>query len=287
MIPKAIFGRTGHLSSRVIFGSWALSNATQNEADQILELLLEYGINHIDTAQMYGNAEKLIGSWMLKHRSDFFLATKTRKRTHRGAVADLHQSLRLLGVDTIDLWQMHSLTGPVGWETAMGPGGTLEVFTNARQKGHVRFLGVTGHGNKAAAMHLRSLERFDFDSVLLPYSYAQMQDSRYAQAFSSLMSTCSERHVAVQTIKAIARRPWHAQPKTYNTYFYEPLDTQEAIEKSVHWVLGNPGCFLVTAGDMRILPKILQAADRFTTRPSEAEMSALVSEYAIQPIFSN
>jgi aryl-alcohol dehydrogenase-like predicted oxidoreductase len=286
MIPKAIFGRTGHLSSRVIFGSWALSSANQKEADQVLKLLLEYGINHIDTAQMYGNAKKLIGSWMKTHRQDFFLATKTRKRTHKGATADLYQSLRLLGVDYIDLWQMHSLTNPSGWESAMGTQGTLEVFINAREKGLVRFLGVTGHGSKAPVMHQRSLARFDFDSVLLPYSYHQMQDQRYAADFEALMTTCRERNVAVQTIKSVARRPWLDQSKSYNTYFYEPLATQDAIEKSVHWVLSFPDCFLITAGDMKILPMILQAADRFTVRPSDAEMNALVSEYELQPIFS-
>lgn len=286
MIPKAIFGRTGHASSRVIFGAWALSEATQKEADQLLEILLEYGINHLDTARMYGNAEQCIGAWMKKHRDDFFLATKTRKRTSRGAISDLHQSLRLLGVDYVDLLQIHGLTGSTGWDTAMGAQGTLEALLKMRDQGLIRYLGVTGHGNKAPAMHKRSLERFDFDSVMLPYNYWQMKNHRYSVDFNDLMDVCQERIVAVQMIKTLARRPWNNRPKTYHTYFYEPLDTQGAIDKSIHWAMGFSECFIITAGDMHLLPKILEAASHYSARPSDSEMSSLVAEYDIQPIFS-
>jgi len=287
MIPKKIFGRTGHLSTRVIFGGWALSQASQKEADQVLELLLEYGINHIDTAQMYGNSEKLIGMWMAKHRDRFFLATKTRKRTHRGIVGDLHQSLWLLKVDYIDLWQLHGLTGETGWENVMGPDGSLEDFVRARDKGLVRFLGVTGHGNKAPVMHKRSLLRYNFDAVLLPFSYWQMQNQRYASEFNDLLDICRKREVAMQTIKSVARRPWGDRSKTYNTYFYEPLEDQEAIDKAVHWVLSFPDVFLIAAGDMQILPKVLDAASRFENQPSVAEMDKIASQYEITPIFSS
>jgi aryl-alcohol dehydrogenase-like predicted oxidoreductase len=286
MIPRQIFGRTGHKSTRVIFGGYALSQATQAEADQVLDVLLKYGINHIDMARMYGNAEKCIGAWMEKHRDDFFLATKTRKRGYKEAWEDLQASLNILRVDQVDLWQMHGLTNPVGWEKAMGPGGALEAFIEAREKGLVRFLGVTGHGNSVAEMHIQSLERFDFDTVLLPYSYWQMQNPRYAAGFKDLIGVCRERNVAVQTIKSTARRPWKNRTKTYNTYFYEPLETQDAIDKSVHWALGLPEVFLITAGDMRILPKVLEAANRFEERPLDAEMNALVDEFEIAPIFS-
>ena len=286
MISKQSFGRTGHASTRIIFGAYALNKATQNEADRVLELLLESGVNHIDTAPMYGNAEKCIGPWMEKHRGEFFLATKTRRRDYQEAWDNLQRSLDRLRVDHVDLWQMHGLTGPAGWERAMGPGGTLEAFLEARDKGLARFLGVTGHGIKTAAMHLRSLERFDFDTVMLPYNYSLMQNPRYAAAFETLVTLCRKRQVAVQTIKSIARRPWKDRPKTYNTYFYEPLETQEAIDKSVHWVLGYPDIFLITAGDMQLLPKILDAANRFEARPSDSEMSANAAEFAIQPIFA-
>lgn len=284
MIPKAAFGRTGHASSRVIFSSWALSTASQKEADQVLDLLLEYGINHIDTAPMYGNAERLIGTWMKKHREAFFLATKTRKRTHQGAMADLNNSLRTLGVDTIDLLQLHGLTGMKGWEEAMGTEGALEALIKEHEQGKVHYLGVTGHSNQTPAMHKLSLERYDFDLIMLPYSYRQMKIPAYAADFADLITICRNRKVAIQAIKSIVRRPWHGQPKTFNTFFYEPLTTEESIEKSVHWVLGLSNC-LITAGDVQLLPKILRAASSFEKQPSEAEMEALVAEYDIQPIF--
>jgi aryl-alcohol dehydrogenase-like predicted oxidoreductase len=286
MISKQSFGRTGHSSTRIIFGAYALSQATQAEADDILELLLKYGINHIDTAPIYGNAEKCIGPWMEKYRDKFFLATKSRSRTYEGAWKNLQQSLERLRVDRVDLWQMHGLTNPSGWEKAMGPGGALEAFIKARDKGLVRFLGVTGHGSKVAAMHKRSLERFDFDTVLMPYSYWQMRNSRYTKDFSELIDMCRKRIVAVQTIKSVARRPWKDRPKTYNTYFYEPLDSQDAIKKSVHWAQGLPESFVITAGDMQLLPKMLEAAHLYKRRPSDVEMEAIMDEFDIQPIFA-
>jgi aryl-alcohol dehydrogenase-like predicted oxidoreductase len=286
MIPKLEFGRTGHQSARVIFGAYALSKATQVEAERVLELLLKYGVNHIDAAPMYGNAEKCLGPWMEQHRNDFFLATKSRKRTSKEAWEDLQRSLSRLRVDTIDLWQLHGLTNPAGWEKVMGPGGALEAFIEARKQGLVRFLGVTGHGNNVPVMHKRSLERFDFDSVLLPYNYCLMQNPRYAADFNQLVALCRKRSVAVQTIKSLARRPWESRPKTFNTYFYEPLETQDAIDHSVQWSLGFPSSFLITAGDMQLLPKVLDAANRFAKRPSELEMNALVAEFDIRPIFS-
>jgi predicted aldo/keto reductase-like oxidoreductase len=286
MIRRQAFGRTGHQSTRVIFGAWALNKATQAEADSTLALLQEYGVNHIDTAPLYGNAEKVIGPWLTKHRDDFFVATKTRRRSRRGALGNLKRSLERLRVDSIDLWQMHGLTNPAGWEKVMGPEGALEAFIEARDQGLVRFLGITGHGTRVPAMHKRSLERFDFDAVLLPYNYILMQNPRYAADFNELVGLCRKRNVAVQTIKSIARRSWGSRPKTYNTYFYEPLETQDAIDKSVHWALGFPDSFLITVGDLQLLPKVLDAATRFEKRPSDREMNAMVDEFGIRQIFS-
>lgn len=285
MIPKQPFGKTGHASSRIIFGAYALSNATQAEADQVLGDLLEYGVNHIDTAPMYGNAEKCIGSWMEKHRDDFFIATKSRSRSYEGAWKNFRKSLERLKVDYIDLWQMHGLTNQAGWEKAMGPGGALEAFTEARDKGLVRFLGVTGHGNKVAGMHLQSLEWFDFDSVMLLYNYQQMQIPRFASDFNKLTDLCHERNVAIQTFQSIAWRPLGKRPRKYNMYFYEPLEAKDAIEKSVHWAMGLLDSFVVTAGDRHFIHQMLEAAVNFRQRPSNNQMDALVEEYGIQQIF--
>ncbi len=284
MIPTEPFGRTGRNSTRIIFGGYALSEATQEEANRVLEMLLEHGVNHIDMAPMYGEAEKRIAPWMDTHRAEFFLATKSRKRSYEGAWKDLKTSLSTLGVDSVDLWQMHGLTNPVGWEKAMGPGGALEAFIEARDQGLVRFLGVTAHGDKAAAMHRQSLERFDFDSILLPYNYLQMQNVRYADDFRGLVETCRNRNVAIQTIKSLVRRPWGTRTQNYTTYFYEPLDTQNAIDKAVHWSLGLSDSFVITAGDMQLLPKILDAANRFERPPSDAEMNTMVDELQMDTI---
>lgn len=286
MIPKQAFGQTKHESSRIIFGGYALSNASQREANYVLELLLENGINHIDTAPMYGNSEKLIGAWMKDHREDFFIATKTRSRSYEGAMKNLYNSLGSLNVEHIDLWQMHGLTNPQGWEKVMSPGGALEAFIEAREKGMVGYLGITAHGDQSAIVHNRSLERFDFDSVMLPYSFVQMQNAKYANSFNELNNLCQTRNIAVQTIKSIARRPWEGDSKTHNTHFYEPLIDNEAIKKSVHWALGLQNSFVITAGDISLLPLILDAAKRFSERPSDSEMNTLIEQFGIKKIFS-
>lgn len=285
MIARHLFGRTRHASSQIIFGAYALRSATRAEAERTLEILLEHGVNHIDTGRTYGNAEGLMGSWMKKHRDDFFIATKSRRRTYEGAWKDIRRSLERLRVDHIDLWQLHGLTNQTGWEKAMGSGGALEALIEARQKGLVRYLGVTGHGNRAAAMHLQSLERFDFDSVLLPYNYCQMQIASFAADFDTLIELCRERNVAVQTMKSIAWRPIGDRPTKYRTYFYQPLESEEAIDKSLHWAMGLQGSFVVTAGDMQVVPRMLQSAERFEQRPSDAEMQLLVNEHGIQQVF--
>ncbi len=284
MIGKQLFGRTGHMSTRLIFGGAAFSSVTQAEADRTLDVLLEYGINHIDTAASYGDSELHIGPWMARHRQDFFLATKTGERTYQKARDEFHRSPERLRVDSVDLIQLHYLVDPDEWEVTMGPGGALEALVEARQQGLTRFIGVTGHDVSVAAMHKRSLERFDFDSVLLPYNYVMMQNPQYAADFESLVAMCQKRNVAVQTIKGVCRRPWGDKPQTRATW-YEPLEDQAAIDKAVHWVLNRPGVFLNMAADIHILPRVLDAGSRFQAAPSDTEMKALVEEQAMAPLF--
>ena len=285
MIPLAPFGRTGHLSTRAVFGAAAFWSTPQKEADAVLDLLLEYGINHIDTAASYGEAEKRVGPWMPRHRDRFFLATKTEERTRQGARESLHRSLDLLQTDHVDLFQIHNLSDPQEWEIALGPGGALEAFVEARAQGLTRFIGITGHGLNIAALHRHALDRFDFDSVLFPYSYILMQNPPYAADVEALLTVCRERNVAVQTIKGITRSPWHDRPRTANTW-YEPLTDQADINKAVHWILGNPIAFLNTAAEISLLPKVFDAASRFTARPSEEEMQALLRDKAMEPLFA-
>ncbi len=284
MITTQTFGKTDHLSTRTLFGAAALSQVTQQEADQTLDLLLQYGVNHIDTAASYGDAELRIGPWMKTHRQDFFLATKTEERTYQGAKEELQRSLERLQVDSVDLWQMHVLITPEEWEIAMGPGGVLEAFIEAREQGLTRFLGVTGHGWNAAAIHLRSLERFDFDSVLLPLNYVEKQNPQYAADFNKLRTLCQERNVAFQTIKSLTLGPWGNKPHTRATW-YEPLEEQADIDLAVHWVLGHSGIFLNTIGDVHLLPEVLNAANRFQQSPSEEAMQEMVKRLGMTPLF--
>lgn len=284
MIQKLQFGRMNHNSTRTLFGAAALGSVTQAEADQTLEVLLKYGVNHIDTAASYGDSELRIGPWMAQHQGDFFLATKTGERTYQKARDQIRQSLERLRVDQVDLIQLHNLVDPEEWEVAMGPDGALEAAIEARDEGLVRFIGVTGHEVSVARMHVRSLERFDFDSVLLPYSYSMMQNSQYAADFETLLNICRGRNIAVQTIKSLARRRWGDRPQT-RTCWYEPFEAQADIDRAVHYVLARPGIFLNTVGDINLLPRVLDAADRFERGPSEEELQELDERLAVEPLF--
>ena len=283
-IPRFPFGRTGHQSSRVIFGGAALSRVTQDVADRALDVLLEYDVNHIDVAAGYGDAELRVKPWLQRHPGRFFVGTKTGERTAAAAREQLHRSLDRLGVDRIDLWQLHNLADPIEWDTALSPGGAIDAAVEAREQGLVRFIGVTGHGSQIAAMHRRSLERFDFDSVLLPCNYLTLQIPHYRESFSGLAATCRERSVAVQTIKSIALRPWMGRERTASTW-YQPLQDQAEIDAAVSWVLGAEGLFLISAGDVELLPKVLDAVLRFERAPDDATMQQLVERAALEPLF--
>ena len=285
MIARSQFGRTGHESTRTIFGAAALGRATDDEAALVLELLLQHGINHIDTAAAYGRSERRVGAWMDRHRKDFFLATKTGERTYEKARVQFHHSLERLRVDSVDLLQLHNLVEPDEWEVAMGPGGALEAAVEARDQGLTRFIGVTGHGVTVAHMHRRSLERFPFDSVLLPYNFSMMQNQRYAVDFSELAAFCRERGVAIQTIKGLTLGPWNDKKHTHSTW-YEPFTDQADIDRAVHYVLGQPGAFLNTAADIELLPSIFDAASRFQSAPAEEDMRGMAANRAMAPLFT-
>lgn len=284
MIARETFGRTGHASSRTIFGAASLSHVSQGDADRTLEVLLRHGVNHIDVAASYGDAELRVAPWLKREPGRFFIATKTGSRAAKDARAELHRSLDRLGVDHVDLWQLHNLADPIEWDIALSPGGVIEAATEAREQGLVRWIGVTGHGVQIAANHRRSLARFDFDSVLLPYNFVTMRLPYYAENFEALARTCVERNVAVQTIKSIAARPWLGREHSRTTW-YEPLDAQADIDLAVWWVLGRPGVFLNTVGDVDLLPKVLDAAERFENRPTDAEMAAMLERSQIAPLF--
>ena len=285
MIATAPFGHTGHESSRTIFGAAALGSVSRADAERAFELVLEHGVNHIDTAAAYGDSELRIASWLRREPGRFFIATKTGDREYKAAKESIHRSLERLGVDRIDLIQLHNLVDVIDWETALRDGGALEAAIEARDEGLVRFIGVTGHGRSIAAMHARSLERFGFDSVLLPYNIRQLRDPLYAEHFEALAQTCAERGVALQTIKSIALAPWDGRPQTATTW-YEPLTDPADIDVAVRWVLARPGVFLNTVGDVNLLPHVLAAAERIDQgAPSADEVEALMERRTHAPLF--
>jgi aryl-alcohol dehydrogenase-like predicted oxidoreductase len=286
VIERARFGRTGHQSTRTIFGAAALSKATEAEADRALELVDRYGLDHLDTAASYGDSEVRIAPWLRGGGRDrFFLATKTGERTYAGARDQIRVSLRRLGVDHVDLIQLHNLVDPVEWETALGPDGALRAAVEARDAGLARFVGVTGHGITVAARHRASLARFDFDTVLFPYNYVQLRDPAYRADVEALLATCAERDVAVQTIKSITLGPWAERPADARTW-YEPLTEQRDIDLAVGFVLSRAQLFLNTASDLSLLAKELDAANRRVARPREAELDALLERRGMTPLFA-
>lgn len=285
MIAKQSFGRTGHLSSRTIFGAAALSQVSQAEADHCLELIESYGINHIDTAASYGDSELRLATWLKTHRKHVFLASKTGERSYQAAKEQIYRSLERLGVDHIDLIQLHNLVDPQEWNIAMSRGGALEAAIAARDEGIVSYIGVTGHGLSVAARHKQSLESFDFDSVLLPFSYTMMNLPDYARDFEALAALCQKQNVAIQTIKAITRAPWGNTTPTRATW-YEPLEEQDDIDKAVHWVLGREGVFLNTVGDIHVLPKVLNAAASYRGPIADSVMAKVFHDRNMEPLFS-
>jgi aryl-alcohol dehydrogenase-like predicted oxidoreductase len=285
LIPTLAFGRTGHRSSRVIFGAAALWNATPEQSARTLEGLLARGVNHIDVANGYGAAEKRVGESMRRLRGRFFLATKTGKRDHAGAWRHIERSLERLQTDQIDLIQLHNLSDEPGWQMAFSRDGALRACIEAREQGLVRFIGVTGHGTRVAAMHLRSLARFPFDATLVPYNPAMMSQPEYAADFEALYAECQRRGVALQTIKAVAARRWQpGELRTHNTW-YRPVSEAEDVERAVHWVLSRPGVFLNTASDLRLLALTLDAADRFEETPAAGDIHETWARLGGEPLF--
>lgn len=284
-LPTLPFGRTGHESTRTIFGAAAFWDTPQVDVDATMELLLQNGVNHVDTAASYGKSEQLLGDWIRRHGRPFFLATKTDQRTRAAAYDQIRRSLDLLHVDQVDLIQLHALHEEPDWQTAFGPAGVIEAVIQARDEGLARFIGVTGHGVPVPEFHLRSLAQFDFDAVLLPYSHIMMQNPRYAEKFDQLLAVCSQRNIAVQTIKGITRSPWNDVQQNRTTW-YRPLEEQADIDLAIHWVFGHPQVFLNMAGDIHILPRILDAARRFAARPSDAQMQDLSERLKMEPLFT-
>jgi aryl-alcohol dehydrogenase-like predicted oxidoreductase len=285
MLPTKPFGRTGHESSRVIFGAAAFGGMGQDRANAIMEMLDSRGVNHIDTARGYGDSELRLAPWLARKRHKVFQATKNGESWGAAARAELEDSLTRLGVDHVDLIQLHNLVEPEEWETAFAPDGAVAALDAARDEGLCRFIGVTGHGVRIPAMHHRSLRAFDFDSVLLPYNFTMLERPDYRAEVEALLELCSERNVAVQTIKSIARGRWSGSREGKFSW-YEPLTDPAAIGRAVRYVLGNEQLFLNTTSDATLLPLVLDAAEAGDlSAPSADELRDDVDTYGITALF--
>lgn len=286
MLPVAPFGSTGHQSTRVVFGAAALGGMSQERADATLAKVAEWGINHIDTAASYGASEDRLRGWLGDHRHEVFLATKTGERAGAAARVELEASLERMAVDHVDLIQLHNLVEDDEWEAAFAPGGAVEALAAARDEGIVSHIGVTGHGLRIAGMHLRSLERFDFASVLLPVNFVLLDNPGYRSDVDALLDLCAERGVAVQTIKSIARGRWTDGSAAHFSW-YDPLTDPAAIDRAVRFVLAHPQMFLNTSSDARLLRATVDAASGELSAPTDDEMRADVVAEGITPLFDD
>jgi aryl-alcohol dehydrogenase-like predicted oxidoreductase len=268
------------MSTIVIFGAFAVGQLNQREADETMELILAHGVNHIDVAPSYHEAELRLGPWLERHRDDFFVGCKTQLRDRREAREELHRSLERLRIDTFDLFQLHAVTTMDELEQCFAPGGSLEAIVDARREGLTRYIGITSHGMEAPAVLMEALDRFDMDSILFPVNGRMWADGEYRRQAEALLQKAAEKDVGSMAIKAVARGPWDGRPQRYHTW-YEPLEDPQAVERALRFTLSQPVTGAISAGDARLLPAILDAAERF--RPMEtaeqAEFVGVAEQY--------
>ncbi len=279
------FGRTGHMSTVAIFGGAALWQISQEDADQVMESVIEAGINHIDVAPSYGQAEIRIGPWMPRERQRFFLGCKTMERTREGAWKEMHESLKRLQTETFDLYQCHAVTTLEELDAVTRKDGALEAFEAARREGLIQFIGITGHGAQAPQIYLEALRRFDFDSVLFPLNFIQMANPQYRESAEDLIATCKARDVGMMVIKSVTKGPWGEKQPTATTW-YEPFHESAEIQRAVNFALSYDVTGLCTAGDTRVLPLVIQACENFSPL-SQAEREEMIkSGRQFEPLFT-
>ena len=284
-MEKRRFGRTGHLSTVAILGCAAFGKATSAETDAAMARVIDSGVNHIDIAPSYGQAEERLGPWLLRERKRFFLGCKTTERTREGAAAELGRSLVRLQVDSFDLYQLHAVNTFEELDKVTAHDGALDAIRDAREKGLTRFIGITGHGVDAPAIYLEALRRFDFDSVIFPLNFVQYANPVYRRNAEALLQECHGRDVGVMVIKSICKRPWGGRPQTYNTW-YEPFDDAAHIQSSINFALTQDVTGICTAGDLRVLPKVLDACGRFTPMSAAEQVALIASASEYEPLFA-
>ncbi len=277
-------GRTGHMSTVAIFGAFAVSQATQREADRVMEAIMVAGVNHIDVAPSYGLAEERLGPWLARERERFFLGCKTTERTKEGAATEMRRSLDQLQVDRFDLYQLHAVTTFKELDQVTQAGGALEAIIEGREAGLTDYIGITGHGVEAPAVFLEALRRFDFDTVLFPINFVMYANPDYRKDAEDLLQICHEKEVGTMIIKSIARGPWGEQPKRYNTWYW-PFTDAQSIQRAINFVLSQEVTGLCTVGDASILTDVLLACENFTPLNAVEQEALIGSAGKYQPLF--
>lgn len=283
-MEKRRFGRTGHQSTVAIFGAAAFWEIEQKEADRVMEMVIEAGISHIDIAPSYGQAELRVGPWMKTERQRFFLGCKTMERTKEGAWREMQESLKRLHTDSFDLYQCHAVTTFEELDALFAKGGAMEAMIAAREQGLTKYIGITGHGVDAPAIYLEALRRFDFDSVLFPMNFVQMAMPEFRKAAEELIAVCKAKDVGTMVIKSITKGPWGEKPKTATTW-YEPFDKMDEIQRGVNFVLSHDVTGLCTAGDIKILPMVIQACENFTPLNAQEQEALIESGAQFEALF--
>ena len=280
------FGRTGHLSTVAILGAAAFGDVEQSEVDKVMEQVLSAGVNHIDVAPSYGEAELRLGSWLARERERFFLGCKTTERSKQGAASELRRSLKRLQVDYFDLYQIHAVTSLAELDEVTRPGGVIEALVEAQTAGLIGFIGITGHGIDSPAVFIEALRRYDFDSVMFPLNAVQYANPRYRQHAEELIGQCRTKDIGIMTIKSIAKAPWGQRRKTHSTW-YQPMNEIGQIQQAIDFVLSQDVTGICTAGDTRVLPLVLEACENFTPL-TEHEQETLISTAAedYEPLFA-
>ena len=272
------------MSTVAIFGSAAFWEITQEQADRVMELVISSGLNHIDVAPSYGQAEERLGPWMGRERESLFVGCKTMERTHDGAWKELHQSLERLQCESFDLYQLHAVTSFEELDAVTSPGGALGALVEAKQAGLIRHIGITGHGVDAPAIYLEALRRFDFDTVTFPLNFVQAGNADYYQKAIELIRLCHARDVGVMVIKSIAQGPWGEKEKTHTTW-YEPFSGMDEIQRGINFVLSHDVTGICTAGDIRVLPLVLKACEKAVPMSLEEREKLIESGRVYQPLF--
>lgn len=284
-MEKRRFGRTGHMSTVAIFGAAAFWEIEQPDADRVMEMVIEAGVNHIDVAPSYGQAEQRIGPWMPRERERFFLGCKTMERTREGAWGEMQRSLRLLRTDYFDLYQLHAVNSMEELDACTMAGGALEALLEARKQGLIRHIGITGHGIDSPAIYIEALKRFDFDSVLFPLNFVQMSIPDFRKSAEALIAECKAKDVGTMAIKTTTKGPWGEKQKTATTW-YEPFDRMEEIQQAVNFALSYEVTGLCTAGDTKVLPMVLTACQNYS-QLSQPEREAMIqSGQQFEPLFT-